>query len=164
MSMEMNRSNGMIVPWKWFILLGLILEYLSLYTWCPFFAICSMQYRKPCSVFRLWKRLKSVKFFAHKSVCFIFNTGLSITWTPLHLVFWGNVFFAFQHNLGTFCRGELLKLVWISVAKIWSMSLILLFPQENHTFGISGINLCHLRAELSILSCRKLFRWVDYSC
>jgi hypothetical protein len=25
-----------------------------------------------------------------------------------------------------------------------------LFPQENSTFGISGINLCHLGAELSI--------------
>jgi hypothetical protein len=32
-------------------------------------------------------------------------------------LFWGHVFFAF-HNLGTFCCGELLKLVWISVAKI----------------------------------------------
>jgi hypothetical protein len=42
-------------------------------------------------------------------------------------LFWGHVFFAFQHNLGTFCRGELLKLVWTSVAKIWSRSLILLF-------------------------------------
>jgi hypothetical protein len=66
------------------------------------------------------------------------------------------------HNLGTFCCGELLKLpiVWISVAKIWSRSrsLILLFPQENHTFGISGINLWHLGAELSILRCRKRFR------
>jgi hypothetical protein len=40
--------------------------------------------------------------------------GLSIAWRPSHLVFfslfWGHVFFAFQHNLGTFCRGELLKL------------------------------------------------------
>jgi hypothetical protein len=55
--------------------------------------------------------------------------AFQITWTPLHLVFyrlfWGHVFFAF-HNLGTFCRGELLKLVWISVAKIWSRSLIML--------------------------------------
>jgi hypothetical protein len=25
-------------------------------------------------------------------------------------LFWGHVFFSFQHNLGTFCRGELLKL------------------------------------------------------
>jgi hypothetical protein len=61
----------------------------------------------------------------------------------VHLVFfslfWGHVFSAFQHNLGTFCHGELLKLVWISVAKIWSRSVILLFPQENCTFGISGI-------------------------
>jgi hypothetical protein len=73
-------------------------------------------------------------------------------------LFWGHVFFAFQHNLGTYCCGELLKLVWISVAKIWSRSLILLFPLENHTFGISGINLCHLGAELSILTCRKRFR------
>jgi hypothetical protein len=24
-------------------------------------------------------------------------------------LFWGHVFFAFQHNLGTFCCGELLK-------------------------------------------------------
>jgi hypothetical protein len=43
------------------------------------------------------------------------SPGLSIAWIPLHPVFfslfWGNVFFAFQHNLGTFCRGELLKLV-----------------------------------------------------
>jgi hypothetical protein len=73
-------------------------------------------------------------------------------------LFWGHVFFAFQHNLGTFCRGKLLKLVWISVAKIWSRSLILLFPQDNRTLGISGINLCHLGAELSILRCRKRFR------
>jgi hypothetical protein len=86
--------------------------------------------------------------------------GISITWTPLHLVFfslfWGHVFFAF-HNLGTFCRGELLKLVWISVPKIWR-SLILLFPQENRTYGISAINLCKLGAEFSILRCRKRFR------
>jgi hypothetical protein len=68
-------------------------------------------------------------------------------------LFWGHVFFAF-HNLGTFCRGELLKLVWISVVKIWSRSLILLFC----TYGISGINLCNLGAELSILRCRKRFR------
>jgi hypothetical protein len=34
----------------------------------------------------------------------------------------------------------------------------LLFPQENRTFRISGINLCHLGAELSILRCRKRFR------
>jgi hypothetical protein len=44
----------------------------------------------------------------------IYQAGLSITWTPLHLVFfslfWGHVFFAF-HNLGTFRSGELLKLV-----------------------------------------------------
>jgi hypothetical protein len=73
-------------------------------------------------------------------------------------LFWGHVFFALQHNLGTFRRGELLKLVWISVAKILSRSLIMLFPQENRTFGISGINLCHLGAELSILRCRKCFR------
>jgi hypothetical protein len=73
-------------------------------------------------------------------------------------LFWGRVFFTFQHNLGTFCRGELLKWDWISVAKIWSRSLILLFPQENHTFVISCINLCHLGAELSILRCRKRFR------
>jgi hypothetical protein len=26
-------------------------------------------------------------------------------------LFWGHGFFAFQHNLGTFCRSELLKLV-----------------------------------------------------
>jgi hypothetical protein len=26
------------------------------------------------------------------------------------------------------------------------------FPQENRTYGISGINLCNLGAELSILS------------
>jgi hypothetical protein len=83
------------------------------------------------------------------------------TFTPFSL-FWGHVFFAFQHNFGTFCRGELLKLVWISVAKIWSRSLILLFPQENHTFGISGINLCHLGAELSILRCRKRFRIFEF--
>jgi hypothetical protein len=76
-------------------------------------------------------------------------------------LFWGHVFFAFQHNLATFCRGKLLKLVWISVAKILSKSLILLFPHENHTFGISGINLCHLGAELSILMCRKRFRGVN---
>jgi hypothetical protein len=90
------------------------------------------------------------------------NVGLSIAWTPLHPVFfslfWGHVFFAFQHNLGTFCRGELLKLVWISAVKILIRSLILLFPQENRTFGISGINWCHLGAELSILRCRKRFR------
>jgi hypothetical protein len=60
--------------------------------------------------------------------------------------------------LGTFCCGQLLKLIiWISVAKIWSRSLILLFPQENCTSGISGINLCHLGAELSILRCTKCF-------
>jgi hypothetical protein len=57
-------------------------------------------------------------------------------------LFWGRVSFAFQHNLGTFGRGELL------------------FPQENRTFGISGINLCHLGAELSILMCRKRFRLI----
>jgi hypothetical protein len=72
----------------------------------------------------------------------------------------GHVFFDFQHNLETFCRGQLLKLVWISVAKIWSRSLILLFPQENHTFGFSDINLCHLGVELSILRCSfGDFRW-----
>jgi hypothetical protein len=38
----------------------------------------------------------------------------------------------------------------------------LLFPQENRTYGISGINLCNLGAELSILRCRKHFRGVNY--
>jgi hypothetical protein len=85
-------------------------------------------------------------------------TGLSIP--CIFSLFWWHVFFAFQHNLGTVCHSDLLKLVWISVAKIWSTgrSLILLFPQENRTFGISGINLSHLGAELNILRGRKCFR------
>jgi hypothetical protein len=29
-------------------------------------------------------------------------------------LFWGHVFFAFQHNLGTFCRGELQNLKLVS--------------------------------------------------
>jgi hypothetical protein len=35
------------------------------------------------------------------------------TFTPLYFfsLFWGHVFFAFQHNLGTFCCGQLLKLI-----------------------------------------------------
>jgi hypothetical protein len=76
------------------------------------------------------------------------------TFTPcIFLAYFGDiVFFSFQHSV------ELLKLVWISVAKTLSSSLILLFPQENRTFGISGINLCHLGAEFSILRCRKRFR------
>jgi hypothetical protein len=91
-------------------------------------------------------------------------SGLSIAWIPLHTVFFslfrGHVFFAFQHNLGTFCRSELLEVGLNFSGQIWSRSLILLFPQENRTFGISGINLCHLGAgaELSTLRCRKRFR------
>jgi hypothetical protein len=90
------------------------------------------------------------------------------TFTPcIFLAYFGDMFFSlfiiWGHSVAascwTFCRGELLKLVWISVAKIWSRSLI---PQENHTHGISGINLCNLGAELSILRCRKRFRGVNY--
>jgi hypothetical protein len=44
--------------------------------------------------------LKSIFQFHHTIV-----EGLSIAWTPLHPVFftlfWGHVFFTFQHNLGT---------------------------------------------------------------
>jgi hypothetical protein len=85
-------------------------------------------------------------------------------WRPcIFLAYFGDMFFFAFHNLGTFCRGELLKLVWIySVAKIWSRSLILLFPQENRTYEISGINLCNLGAELSILRHRQRFRGVNY--
>jgi hypothetical protein len=90
--------------------------------------------------------------------------GLPITWTPLHLVFFkptcilGTCSF---HHLWTFCRGELLKLVWISVAKIWSRSLILLFPQENRTFGFSGIHLCH-RSRIEHFAVQKTLQGVNY--
>jgi hypothetical protein len=76
--------------------------------------------------------------------------GLSIAWTPLHILYFFSLFWG--HSVTASCS-------WISVAKIWSRSLILLiFPQDNRTFGISGINLCHLGAEFSILRCRKRFR------
>jgi hypothetical protein len=38
------------------------------------------------------------------------KAGLSIAWRlTLYFfsLFWGRVFFTFQHNLGAFCRGEL---------------------------------------------------------
>jgi hypothetical protein len=57
----------------------------------------------------------------------------------------------FQHNLGAFRHVSLnfnsLKLNWVIV--------IVIIP-ENHIFLISGINLGHLGADLSIL--RKFFR------
>jgi hypothetical protein len=71
------------------------------------------------------------------------------TLTPcIFLAYFGDTFFL------------LFSIIWghSVAAKIWSGSLMVLFPQENHTFRISGINLCHLGAELSILRCRKRFR------
>jgi hypothetical protein len=54
----------------------------------------------------------------HQEMGICNRSGLSLAWTPLHHVFlslfWGHVLFAFQHNLGTVCRSEL---VGISVAK-----------------------------------------------
>jgi hypothetical protein len=59
-------------------------------------------------------------------------------YTLYFLAYFGDMFFS------------LFSIIWVhSVAasslnfsgQIWSRSLILLFPQENRTFGISGINL-----------------------
>jgi hypothetical protein len=78
------------------------------------------------------------------------------TFTPcIFLAYFGDMFFSlfsiiWRHSVTASC--------WISVAKFWSRCLILLFPQDNRTFGFSGINLCHLGAEFSILRCRKRFR------
>jgi hypothetical protein len=62
-------------------------------------------------------------------------------------------------NITWVCPFNCIVLTTLRVPKLAkSKSLILLFPQENRTFGISGINLCHFGAELSILRCRKRFR------
>jgi hypothetical protein len=51
---------------------------------------CMYKYlQKHCQAFQLHGYLYTLYFFS---------------------LFWRHVFFAFQHNLGTFCRGELLKL------------------------------------------------------
>jgi hypothetical protein len=80
--------------------------------------------------------------------------GLSIAQKPLHPVFiylfWAHVFFAFQLNLGTFClqfvdvslNFDTLKLNWVTKIGL---------------FRISGINLSHLGADLSILGAKKTF-------
>jgi hypothetical protein len=64
----------------------------------------------------------------------------------LFSIIWG-------HSVTTSCS-SLSEFQWPK----FEIGLWLLFPQDNRTFGISGINLCHLGAELSISRCRKLFR------
>jgi hypothetical protein len=87
------------------------------------------------------------------------QASLSIAQKPLHPVFlylfWAHVFFAFQLNLGAFCSQfvdvnlnfDTLKLNWVTKIGI---------------FRISGLNLSHLGADLSILGAKKRFRGVKY--
>jgi hypothetical protein len=76
----------------------------------------------------------------------------------IFLVYFGDMFFSlfsiiWGHSVAASCWSWS-EFQWPK----WSRSLILLFPQDNRSFGISGINLCHLGAELSILRWRNL-RW-----
>jgi hypothetical protein len=78
------------------------------------------------------------------------------TFTPcIFIPILGTCFFAFQLYLGAFClqfvdvslNFDTLKLYWVSKIGI---------------FRISGINLSHLGADLSILGAKKRFRAVKY--
>jgi hypothetical protein len=73
------------------------------------------------------------------------------TFTPcIFIPILSTCFFAFQLNLGAFC------LQFVDV------SLKIELGHKNRHFRISGINLSHLGADLSILGAKKRFRGVKY--
>jgi hypothetical protein len=76
-------------------------------------------------------------------------------YTLYFYTYFGHMFFAFQLNLGAFC------LQFVDVSLNFD-TLKFNWSQKSAFFRISGINLSHLGADLSILGAKKRFRDVKY--